>query len=205
MMNVGGAYLGVKDMDVHGSAMKFSLVTAEDEDDVAALGWQPYHVTKGFKPTDSTISMVIPDSFGDCIGMSSSSAKGILMGIAGRLSNRMGTGWSGGVDASATVLLSGDDAKMATKQGYPTRESIVQFIFDNIKLDRETFFTYFTHGGTDKEVEKAMLAAYPEGDIRPKGTATSRISVIRAGAFAGKDVFFQGGGSPAPVSIDQFR
>src|SRR5438094_4067671 len=54
MMNVGHTYVGVSDMDTIGSPLKYSLCCAENE---AESPWEPYHVTRGFAPDASTITV----------------------------------------------------------------------------------------------------------------------------------------------------
>ena len=53
MMNIGGAYVGIGDLDTIGSAHKFSMVVAENEQESP---WAPYHVDKGYKAEESTIT-----------------------------------------------------------------------------------------------------------------------------------------------------
>ena len=61
MMNLGLSYPGVSDMDTIGSAMKFSACVAENE---PANPWAPYRVTKGYRQTESTVTVNAP--YGVC-------------------------------------------------------------------------------------------------------------------------------------------
>lgn len=54
LKNLGRWYPGVLDMDSIGSLRKNVAVIAENE---AESPWEPYHVTKGFSPTDSTVTV----------------------------------------------------------------------------------------------------------------------------------------------------
>ena len=54
MMNVGNAYPGRMDMDTIGTARKFSLCVAENEDESP---WEPYHVDKGYDKDVSTVTI----------------------------------------------------------------------------------------------------------------------------------------------------
>ncbi|MFH0794677.1 MAG: hypothetical protein V2A74_11660 [bacterium] len=53
MMNIGGAYVGIGDMDTIGSPNKCGMVVAENE---KQSPWKPYHVDKGYKPEESTVT-----------------------------------------------------------------------------------------------------------------------------------------------------
>ncbi|HAL48554.1 MAG: hypothetical protein FI707_10665 [SAR202 cluster bacterium] len=54
MMNVGFTYPGVSDMDTIGSPIKYSMCVAENE---AESPWEPYHVAKGFRADESTVTV----------------------------------------------------------------------------------------------------------------------------------------------------
>jgi len=52
--NLGGSTPGVNDMSSQGSALKYGFSFAENEKDSP---WEPFHVTQGFKPEESTITV----------------------------------------------------------------------------------------------------------------------------------------------------
>ena len=204
MMNIGGGYVGVKDMDTIGQAGKFSLVTAEDEEHLAQLGWEPYHVQKGFAPTESTLTMWNNNNHTHVISMSTGSARGVLMAMASGMSWTGGINWQGGVSASALILMSGDLAQMCIEQGLTTQEDIANFMYPYVKADRESFIEYFSAG---EEVYNWSMEAFeerwPVGDIY--ATNGQNITVLRVGSMAGKEEVYEGGGKPTPVSIDYWR
>jgi hypothetical protein len=203
MMNIGGAYLGIKDMDTIGSPDKFSLVTAEDEEDCARLGWQPYHIMKGFAPIDSTMTMVSTTDHGHVVGMSTDSAKGLLLAFSEDMGKVAGAEWTRGIGGNALVLLSGDDASALVRGGYKTKESISEFLAQNIHVDRDAFIKYFTSQAIGFGQLEQMLAKYPTGQniygVQPQG-----IIVLRVGALEGKNDFYRGGGAQT-VRIDDWR
>ncbi len=202
MMNIGGAYLGIKDMDTIGAPDKFSLVTAENEDDCAALGWPPYHVTKGFSPQDSTITMVTSSEHNHIIGMSTDSAEGLLLSFATKMGSSGGAEWMGGPGAGGLILLSGDDARTCVRGGFRTKESIAQFIAQNIRVSRDAYIKYFTPQATAFGQLDQLLAKYPEGqDIYPG--RPERITVLRVGAMEGKNEIY-GGGRGQTVKISDW-
>lgn len=53
--NVGGDIPGETDMATHGHAGKFTFCIAENEDESP---WEPLHVERGFKATDSTVTVI---------------------------------------------------------------------------------------------------------------------------------------------------
>lgn len=54
LKNIGAWYPGVMDLDSIGTTRKNITVVAENEDESP---WEPFHVTRGFKPTDSTVTV----------------------------------------------------------------------------------------------------------------------------------------------------
>jgi len=58
--NIAGARKGVEDMGVLGNPAKYSQVLAEDE---AGNPWEPEHVTRGYAPGESAITLFFPNSY----------------------------------------------------------------------------------------------------------------------------------------------
>ncbi len=59
LMNIGGNYVGVTDMDTHGDPKKYSMCMAENE---AANPWEPLHVERGFDRQDSTVTVFVAET-----------------------------------------------------------------------------------------------------------------------------------------------
>jgi hypothetical protein len=58
--NIGGVRKGIEDMGVMGNPMKYTMVTAENEE---ASPWEPLHVEYGYKKDDSTVTLSFPQSY----------------------------------------------------------------------------------------------------------------------------------------------
>jgi hypothetical protein len=54
MMNIGHTYPAVSDMDTIGSPNKYSMCLAENEE---RSPWEPYHVSQGFSPGESSVTV----------------------------------------------------------------------------------------------------------------------------------------------------
>ena len=54
LVNLGGVEPGINDMSSLGNALKFGFSFAENEEESP---WEPYHVTRGFKAEESTITV----------------------------------------------------------------------------------------------------------------------------------------------------
>jgi len=203
MMNIGGAYLGIKDMDTIGAADKFSLVAAENEEDLKALDWKPYHVNQGFDKNESTITMMPTTDRGHVMGMNTDSAEALLQSFALDMASVGGPEWMSGIGRGGIVLLSGDDARNMVNQGFKTKVDIRNYIASHVRVQRELFIRFFTPQASSYGQLDEMLAAYPEGeDII--GIDPELITVLRVGAFEGKNDFYRGSGAHT-VSIADWR
>ena len=58
LKNIGQWYLNKMDMDTIGTTRKFIMCIAENEE---KSPWAPFHVDRGFKTDESTVSVFITD------------------------------------------------------------------------------------------------------------------------------------------------
>ena len=82
-MNVGQAYPGLMDMDTIGSANKFSLCAAENEE---ANPWEPFHVEKGFDRDQSTVTVQTVYGQTDVLDFANTTPERILPTVVDRKS-----------------------------------------------------------------------------------------------------------------------
>ncbi|MBI4611757.1 MAG: hypothetical protein HY726_22440 [Candidatus Rokubacteria bacterium] len=83
-MNVGQAYPGVMDMDTIGSANKFSLCLAENED---ANPWSPFHVERGYDRDTSAVTVITVYAQSDVFDFFNTTPEGILNTVASAAAN----------------------------------------------------------------------------------------------------------------------
>ena len=79
MMNVGFCYPGDMDMDTMGTARKFSMCIAENEDQSP---WEPFHVEKGFDINDSTVTIFATRGEIDVNDLQNYTPEGVLNSMA---------------------------------------------------------------------------------------------------------------------------
>jgi hypothetical protein len=80
LLNVGGAYPGVGDMSTQGAPSKYTYCVAENEEDNP---WQPLHVERGFRPEQSTVTVLAgepPHNINDHTGRSGEEILTIICG-----------------------------------------------------------------------------------------------------------------------------
>lgn len=75
LMNIGGCYAGIGDLDTIGCANKFSMVVAENEKESP---WAPYHVDRGFRAEESTVTALSVVSQTEVQDLESNTPEGFL-------------------------------------------------------------------------------------------------------------------------------
>ncbi|MCX7912895.1 MAG: hypothetical protein N2506_08080, partial [Dehalococcoidales bacterium] len=134
--NIRGIRKQVEDMGVLGNPAKYTWVAAEDE---ANSPWEPFHVSRGFKKEESTVSLLFPQSYQQMMPFGTD-AKGILATIVGSLTPaRMGT---------LGIILTPTNAAALAGAGW-TRQKIKEFIVEHAIVPEG----YFTRLGLPEGVD----------------------------------------------------
>lgn len=79
LLNIGGAKPAVMDRATQGSPAKYSFCFGENEEESP---WEPYHVRRGFEPSDSVVTVMAGEAPHNINDHGSSTAEGILTTIA---------------------------------------------------------------------------------------------------------------------------
>ncbi len=87
LLNVGGAKPGEMDRSTQGSPAKFAFCFGENEEESP---WEPYHVRRGFDAGDSVVTALPCEPPHNINDHGSTSGDGILMTIAGTISQTGG-------------------------------------------------------------------------------------------------------------------
>ncbi|HHX75416.1 MAG TPA: hypothetical protein GX699_10990 [Firmicutes bacterium] len=118
LINLGGTEPGVNDMSSIGNVLKYGFAFAENE---AESPWEPYHVTHGFKPEESTITIFRSWGF-----RPTSITAGNGMGLANIAWNAQVVG--GGMVILMDPLL----AKELAEQGI-TKKNIQEYLYQSLQ------------------------------------------------------------------------
>src|SRR5499433_3571598 len=123
MRNVCGSLPGLLDRGTLGHPGKLSFVIAENE---AESPWTPLHVERGFRPEQSTVTVVASDGPRQFYNQLSSDAEGILTTLADDM--RI----SGSVMGQSTyvVVLAGEHMQTIAKSGWD-KKRIREFLFQH--------------------------------------------------------------------------
>jgi hypothetical protein len=187
LLNIGQTWPAVNDMALTGRLSSYTFFTfAEDE---AKSPWEPYHVSLGFKPEDSTVTVATsgtPVVLGGG-AVAPWTAQGILDTVVARSSSPFL--W---VHSQTFVLvLHPDCAYELGKMGY-TRKSLQEWLYEHTKIPYEKITSATTGFGHDSAI-KEIQASIDDGRIRP-----DRAQIFR-------DALKPGGKVPIVQSPDDFH
>ena len=136
--NLAGYRIKEKRVGTFGYPM--SWVLAEDEKFLYEIGWEPYHVEKGFNKNTSTITGNCTTIWGQNNIPSTSDARIIMQVIAREMTYKEGFA-SGSIGSARTELLTPAVAKALAAGGY-TKQSLKD---DLVKTARISAFEYNWH------------------------------------------------------------
>ena len=131
--NVGGDIPGETDMATHGHAGKFTFCIAENEDESP---WQPLHVERGFKSTDSTVTVIGGSSPQNVFTYGCETGAEILDHLIGALT---GLGHNNIIFPTGPLFaLSPEHAQTLARDGYD-KQRIKQEMFERARIPLTRF------------------------------------------------------------------
>jgi hypothetical protein len=182
LMNVGNAYPGIMDQDTIGSPAKFSMVLAENE---KANPWEPYHVEKGFRPEESTISCCYGHSLIEMCDLESDTAAGVMNTFARHLIGIAGISLT---YYKPTILLAPDHAVVLARDGW-TKEDIRQYLHLHCRISAEA---YKRSACTCHPIPRKWLEAADSKAMVHLYEKPEDIQIIVVGGMAGKSAAYAG-------------
>src|SRR5213593_409610 len=184
MRNVIGTLPGALDRGTVAHPGKYSYVIAENE---AESPWTPLHVERGFKPEQSTVTVMSAEGPHQFYNQLSSTAEGVLTTLADSMrisGNVMG-------QPHYCLVLAGEHMKTIAADGWD-KKRIRQFVWEH---------TQNSHAHLKRT--HRMSGALEPGDetkMRPLAAAPDDILVVAAGGRAGAFSCFIPGWSSAKSS-----
>lgn len=210
MMNIGGTYCGIKDMDTLGTARKFGMVVAENEEVVTKLGWKPYHVEIGYDPKKSVLSGMDTAAETEVADLFNVDPYKLLKTYGISLVNKAGDSFRScpaeKMDCHALVLLVPAHAELIAKKGW-TKDEMKEAIFAEARFPKRELQLRIgenLEGGFMGMYPKWYYGADPDA-MFSDFKAPDRIKIIVVGGPAGKGQTFESGRKSVSVEIDKWR
>ena len=185
MRNVCGSLPGLLDRGTLGHPGKLSYVIAENE---AESPWPPLHVERGFRPGQSTVTVMAAESPHQFYNQLSPDAEGVLTTLA----DSMKHGGGAGRQPQYVVTLAGEHMRTIAGSGWGKKE-IRQFLFENTK-------NTIAHLKRTNRIPGA-IAPGDETKLRPIVAEPDDILVVAAGGRAGSFSAFIPGWGGARSSL----
>lgn len=133
LLNVGGAHPGVGDMSTQGAPSKFSYCVAENEEENP---WQPLHVDRGFRPDQSTVTVLAGEPPHNINDHSGRSAEDILTIIAGAMAV---TGANNAYTGGETLLALGPEHAATIGNDGFSKGDIVAWLQQRARIPLERY------------------------------------------------------------------
>jgi len=122
LRNCLSAIPGVLDKSTQGWAGKYTMCFGEDE---ASCPWEPFHVSRGFEPDQSTVTVMAAESGHNVVNHASSTVDGLLGTFADTMA-AFGSFSSG----RSLVVFAPEHARKIAASGW-TRSQVSEYLFDN--------------------------------------------------------------------------
>jgi hypothetical protein len=140
--NIGGAIPGVYSKSTFGSPLRYSFICGENEE---ANPWTPFHVDRGFKREDSTVTAFKASSFHNISGGEGVGAEEILRQIATMMPPMYAAG-------DGAMLLLGIDHAQALFEAGLTKRDIQQRLWELARVP----ISHFSRGFAAAQRESGM-------------------------------------------------
>ena len=131
LMNVGGGTPGVLDRSTQGQPAKYAYCVAENETEGP---WEPLHVDRGYKATDSTVTVTAADGPHNLNDHISQDAAGILATVTSGLSD-MGCN-NAYLYGQPTIAFGPEHAAILAADGL-SKDDIRSHVFQHSRIPRE--------------------------------------------------------------------
>ncbi len=148
--NIGGARNGIEDMGTLGNPGKYTMVTAENEEESP---WEPLHVERGFDKEDCTVTVSFPNSFWQ-LTQYGSDDKGILRSVVYNLHPST---------SQLCLMLTPTHAKFLADAGW-SKEEIATFVSEYARAPLYRFTQYYGNM-LDRSTNQRAMLMNPEDSV----------------------------------------
>ncbi|MBI2909568.1 MAG: hypothetical protein HYX92_18150 [Chloroflexi bacterium] len=166
LLNIGGGTPQMVDKATLGYPGKYTFCLGENEEDSP---WEPLHVERGFKPQESTVTMISAAGITNA-NCSNSDAGEVLRILANSLA-RWGSNDMIYCSAQPALLFSPSRAKLLASQGY-SRQAVKEYLWENTAIPASEL-PYKT---------RPRGSAWKDGDIARPVSSPDDIIIAVAGA-----------------------
>jgi len=133
LINIGGAIPGEIDKSTQGQPGKYTYCVAENEQESP---WQPFHIERGFKAGDSTVTVFAAESPHNINEHNSVAGKDLLMTVAATMA-QPGSNNALFFTGEPVLMLCPEHAAAIAKDGF-SKEQIKAYLFENARFSKKS-------------------------------------------------------------------
>jgi hypothetical protein len=133
LINIGGAIPGEIDKSTQGQPGKYTYCIAENEQESP---WPPFHVERGFKAGDSTVTVFAAESPHNINEHNSVAGKDLLMTVAATMA-QPGSNNALFFTGEPVLMLCPEHAAAIAKDGF-SKEQIKAYLFENARFRKKS-------------------------------------------------------------------
>ncbi len=159
MLNIGGAYPGKTAMSTQGQPSRYTYCIAENEDESP---WEPLHVERGFKTTDSTVTVSgaeNPHNINDNSGLTAEDILTSAVSAMATMTNNNILFQMG----NPMLALGPQHAASIARSGF-TKKDIKAYIYEKARLPRRLFHERNRRGRYPEMAEDSFVKLVPSAD-----------------------------------------
>jgi len=192
LLNLGQTWPGVNDMALIGRSSSYTFFTFAENID--ASPWEPYHISQGFEPNDSTVTVSTVYGSVTQVGggaVAPWTAQGILDNVVSRIST-IGTYLGGVYAAKRIVVFHPDAAAELADMGY-TRDSLKRYLYEQARMPyselnantRRALNSMIEDGLIRPDRVEVFTESFQEGGMVPVAQSPEDIHIMVAGGSPG--------------------
>jgi hypothetical protein len=187
--NIRGIRKQVEDMGVLGNPGKYTWVAAENEENSP---WEPFHVSRGYKKEDSTLTLMFVQSFQQMIPFGTDD-KGILATITGSIvPARQG---------AFAALLTPNNAKAMADGGW-SKQALKKYIVKNASVSDDYYIRLGLPDGVPFDRGNVTGPGFGTKIFRRSPGDPDPVQVFVLGGFGSWMGFLQGGPDPMITRVE---
>ncbi len=134
LINIGGGIPGDVDKAILGMPGKYTFCLGENEEESP---WEPLHATRGLAVDESAVTVVGAQGTNNVVILSGNAEDALVL-VADAM-NTMGNNNVVSGNGNPIVFFSPGTARQLVEQGFPTRRSVQEFLFEHARIPMERF------------------------------------------------------------------
>jgi len=134
LINIGGGIPGETDKAILGMPGKYTFCLGEFEEESP---WEPLHVSRGLKLEDSAVTIVSAQGTNNVVILSGNAEDALMLTADAMMTMGNNNVISG--NGNPVVFFSPGHARLLYDQGFKTRRSVQEFLFEHARIPVEDF------------------------------------------------------------------